>query len=541
MTIEQILYKTPIVKDTTLLNSKDFLQILLLKHSGLSRLNVDAEKVEEDLKILIDLESVMPFISSDENLMFLRFVIGIKYVDLGASLDNKNYLSKGIEILGLINEDSLGNDIKPTYYLKSSRCILLLFNSELEKSSFEYSYDGIEPLLKAKYYLFKLYNLLVEGKIVFDAKTESKFISDLVTILVLLSRWNEPFFILSRRKIVSKYNPEFISYLKAHTLNEIAHFTCCTIYPVMTYEMKKFIGHAKLSNETDEVWNTQLQRLEQEVDRIIEKNPFKIEEFGNQEKELIKQIDEHSDYRKWVLENHFSLCEHAMYCFCSLSKSDDLTIRSNHEHTQIEWVDKFEVLLDRLKGEYNLARYFLYLAEDDSRLHYNRNDEVGVFSNESHLLNTSSSDYLIQSFKSAYSILDKIARAVYLALDIDQKDIYFHKCWQRVKNSKGENTNRYLFALYSIACDLSETSKYSAFKEYKEWRNLIEHEFFFLSNGTQVVSNNNDRMSKSINIAEFREKSYYMLQLCRTAVFSFTFFIRHESKKRESKGAFDKE
>lgn len=541
MTIEQILYKTPIARNSTLLNSKEFLQILLLKYSGLIRPNLDTEKSEEDLKILVDLESVMPLISNDENLIFLRFVIGIKYADMGVYLDNKNYLSKGVEILGLINEDSLGDDLKPTYYLKNSRSILLLFNSELEISNFEYSYDGIEPLLKAKYYLFKLYNLLVEGKVVFDVKTESKFISDLVTILVLLSRWNEPFFILSRRKIVSKYNPEFISYLKAHTLNEIAHFTCCTIYPVMTYEMKKFIGQAKLSMETDEVWITQLQKLEQEVDIIIEKNPFNIEEFKNQEQELIKQIDEHNAYRKWVLENHFSLCEHAMYCFCSLSKADDLTIRSKHEHTEIEWVGKFEMLLDRLKGEYNLARYFLYLAEDDSRLHYNRNDEVRVFSSDSYLLNTSSSDYLIQSFKSAYSILDKIARAVYLALDLEQKDIYFHNCWKRVKTSRVENTNRYLFALYSIACDLSETSKYSAFREYKEWRNLIEHEFFFLSNDSPAANYNNDIMSKSINVVEFKEKSYYMLQLCRTAIFSFTFFIRHESKKRINSGAFGKE
>ncbi len=536
MTIEQILYKTPIVRDKTFLNSKEFFQILLLKHSGLSKQKADTAKVEEDLKILIDLESVISLISNDENLMFLRFVIGIRYVDLGAYLDSKVYLSRGIESLELINEEKLSDDLKPTYYLKNSRTILLLFNSEIGKSGFEYSYDGIEPLLKAKYYLFKLYNLLVEGKIIFDVKTESKFIADLVTILVLLSRWNEPFFILSKRKVVSKYNPEFVSYLKAHTLNEIAHFTCCTIYPVMTYEMKKFIGQAKTSSENDRVWVTQLQKLEQEVDEIIEKNPFNIEEFRNQEQEFIKQIDDHNAYRKWVLENHVSLCEHAVYCFCSLSKADDLTIRSKHVHTEIEWVDKFEMLLDKLKGEYNLARYFLYLAEDDSRLHYNRNDEIKGFVDESHLLNTSCSDYLIQSFKSAYSILDKIARAVYLALDIEQKDIYFHKCWKRIRTDRIENTNRYLFALYSIACDLSETSKFSAFKEYKEWRNLIEHEFFFLSNETQVLAYSKDVKHKSINVSEFKEKSYYMLQLCRTAIFSFAFFIRHESKKRVSNG-----
>jgi len=538
MTIEEIILVTPIPKHQGLLNSVEFLQILMVKYNKLRSLMNEENRMEDIRGILSDLEGLEKLITTPDNLTSLMYVIGTKYTKLGLKFENEEFLVKGITALDLVDEKILLTDkFRAEYYHLFSRGLLIHFNNQLDKDEdYRYSYKNIEPLLKSKYFLFKLYNFLIEKKIEPVDIVESKIISDLITVLIFLSRWNEPFFILDKRTALSKYKPGFIGYLKAHTLNEIAYNTCCSIYPAMAFEIKKQITVALTSNETQAEWKAHLTKVEKETDKIIQNNEINLDEFEKSYGDTKKDLEEHDEYRKWVLKSHFALCEHAIYCFCGLSKSDDLQIKSNHKHTELEWVKQFDILLQKLKGEFNLSRYFLYLSEADSKLPYVREDEVNNFSKIDGLIENSNSDFLIQAFKSAYSILDKIGRAIYLALGIQGKDVYFHKCWREIKAIEAKTQNRYLYTLYSIACDLSETSEYSAFKQYKQWRNLIEHEFFFLIDETANIEQVKRQLPPTaglIKVDEFKEKTHYMLQLCRSAIFSFVFFIRHESKSKE--------
>lgn len=538
MTIEEIILVTPIPKHEGLLNSFEFLQILMVKYNKLRFLINEENRLEDVKEILSDLAGLEKLIKNPDNLTSLMYVIGTIYTKLGLKLENEDFLIKGIAALDLVDETILLTDeFRADYYHLFSRGLLIHFNNQLHKDeNYRYSYKNIEPLLKSKYFLFKLYSFLIEKKIDLVDIVESKIISDLITVLIFLSRWNEPFFILDKRSVLSKYKPGFIGYLKSHTLNEIAYNTCCSIYPAMAFEIKKQIKLALTSNETQAEWKTHLTKVEEETDRIIQNNKIELDKFEKNYGDTKKDLEEHDEYRKWVLKSHFALCEHAIYCFCGLSKSDDLQIKSNHKHTEIEWVKQFDILLQKLKGEFNLARYFLYLSEGDSKLPYVREDEISSFSKIDGVIENSNSDFLIHAFKSAYSILDKIGRAIYLALEIQMKDVYFHKCWREIKAIEAKTQNRYLYTLYSIACDLSETSEYSAFKQYKQWRNLIEHEFFFLIDETAKIEKIREQLPPTaglIKVDEFREKTHYMLQLCRSAIFSFVFFIRHESKKKE--------
>ncbi len=538
MNIEDIISSEPIPKHAEFLNSLEFRQVLWIKFKKLHSLVMKdgvIDKIEFELN---DLESIKGYITDKKNLVFVQYIIGTKFIELGLKNDKEEYLVKGIAELKRINEDLLLTfDLKSDYYRLYSRGILIHFNNELEKNNdYRYSFENIEPLLQAKYYLFKLFSFLMEKNIKLKIMVEARIISDLISVLLFLSRWNEPFYILDKRTVIAEYSPGFLNYLKAHTLNEIAWNTCCTIYPAMTFEIKKFIKTGMSIQEDNDNWKKHLVQINKEVDKVIEDNKFNLEEFESRHNEAKLNVDDHTKYRKWVLKNHIALCEHSIYCPCELSKTDDLEIRSCHKHTEISWINEFETILDKLKIDFNLSRYFLFLSENEHSSEYVRDDELRTFSNDKYFINDDTSDYLLQAFKSAYSILDKIGRAIYLALGIEGSKIYFHNCWKPIKQKKSHSQNRYLYSLYTIACDLSDTSKYSAFLEYKKWRNSIEHEFFFLvedSADLENIKNKHRIISEVVKISEFREKTHYMLQLCQSAIFSFVFFIRHESKNKE--------
>lgn len=540
MSIEEIIFLEPVPKQRGFINSDLFAQVLLVKSTRLDSLLQHQEKVENVIFQLKDLGNCEKLIVNKQILIFLKYLIGTKYIELGLKYDNDEYLIDGINELDEVIEDLLSSfDLKANYYRLFARGILVHFNNELEKNTeYQYSFENIKPLLKAKYYLFKLFSFLIEDNIRLKKVVESRVISDLISVLLFLSRWNEPFYILDKRTVITDYSPGFLNYLKAHTLNEIAYNTCCTIYPAMTVEVKRFIKKGMAVEEENDYWKKHLSQINQEIDGIIKDNKIDFVEFESKynETQLDINVNGHTLYRKWTLENHLALNEHSIYCCCELSKKDDLRIRSSHQHTQIEWTNQFETILDKIKSEFILSRDFLFRSHNENTSVYVRSEEIQFFSDCTELVNNSTSDCLIQAFKAAYSILDKIGRAIYFALNIQKKEIHFHNCWKEIKEKRNVSHNRYLYSLYSIACDLSETTKYSAFREYKKWRNSIEHEFFFLANDTadiEKIKSENKIINEVVRISEFREKAYYMLQLSQSAIFSFVFFIRHESKTKK--------
>lgn len=537
MDIEEIFLTTPIPKNKAFVNSEGFRNIIWIKFRHIHNLITNQDNIQAIEFVLNDFEAIKPIVTEAQNLTFVQYVIGTKYIELGLKYEKDEFLIKGIDELDQINEKFLlMHDLKADYYRLFSRGILVHFKNELDKNEdYQFSFENIIPLLKAKYCLFKIFSFLVEKNIELKVIVEARIMTDLISVLLYLSRWNEPFYILDKRTVIADYSPGFLNYLKAHTLNEIAWNTCCTIYPVMTFEIKKFMKAAMSIQEENDDWKKHLVQIGKEVNQVVEDNKFDLKEFEIKYNEFKLRDCGHTRYREWILANHIALCEHSIYCSCELSKTDDLKIRSSHKHTDIEWVDQFEIVLDKIKIDFNFSRHLLFLSENDHSVEYVRDEEIEISSVTPFFINDISSDYLLQAFKSAYSILDKIGRAIYLALGIKEDKIYFHNCWKQIKQEQGISSNRYLYSLYTIACDLSDTSKYSAFLEYKKWRNCIEHEFFYLvddSTDLESIKYKNKIISEVVKISEFREKTHYMLQLCQSAIFSFVFFIRHESKNK---------
>ena len=88
--------------------------------------------------------------------------------------------------------------------------------------------------------------------------------------------------------------------------------------------------------------------------------------------------------------------------------------------------------------------------------------------------------------------------------------------------------NIHLTALYSIACDLN--SNEGEFGFYKRWRNRLEHGVFSIvkSNNKELQTILDSQFAEFAFENDFIDKTFHLLQLTRSAIYSFVFCARQE-------------
>ena len=236
-------------------------------------------------------------------------------------------------------------------------------------------------------------------------------------------------------------------------------------------------------------------------------------------------------FRKFALMNFLALSEHAIYCPCNAARMDDLSVGQNGWTTQNQKILHVEGFLNRLKSEFALARKFLY----DS-LHANDFPEDVFLANvDRQEQNGYSVELARAAFRTAYGVLDKIARGLYLFYtDEPTKDIYFDTIWENcpeLQSNVNEQGNIHLCALYSIALDLRHGV--GELVGLREIRNRLEHEFVVLK---QFVPNPNDDgnirddgFKYEMSFRDFQERTLHLLQLTRAAIFSFAYSCRFKN------------
>lgn len=269
----------------------------------------------------------------------------------------------------------------------------------------------------------------------------------------------------------------------------------------------------------------------------FKENESKLSDYNldkNDNESTDEEFKQLSSYRKFCVNKYLSLSEHALYCSCAASARDNLTIPLTQKKIKGEFVPKMEMVLNRIKSEYSLARknYYDYFNPPDdisSLLHEDCFTELG----NSEILGISI-EKLRTSFRLCFGILDKIAIAICELYNIPKKgSVYFHNFWRLDSDNRRELfesiRNPGLLALYSIATDLNmyKNGEWSCFKD---WRNALEHNFFVV-------------LDKENNIDPYRSLSYIkeseivylddfifflmeLLQITRSAIFSFVFTIR---------------
>lgn len=251
-----------------------------------------------------------------------------------------------------------------------------------------------------------------------------------------------------------------------------------------------------------------------------------------------------SEYRKWCLDSFLSLSEHGLYCKCYGSARDNLTIPLTTRAISRDFILPMEKVLNRLKSEFGLARLMLYeykVAKSDNDI-----DDDACYAElyDNELLGTNI-EKLRTAFRICFGILDKIGNAVALLFDLQLKNSkgkvrpsYFHTFWELENEERLQKFEAYdnegLIGLYSIACDLNHKLE-GELSSYKQWRNALEHSFVFVYENEKPESIEASLTYYEepvfISESEFVESAEHVLQLTRSAIFSFVFAARIKAEK----------
>lgn len=439
-----------------------------------------------------------------------RLLLGSIYERLGYEFRQKSDLEKGLKWLSPKVLKTLTGIMLGKSQLSRARMLVMLWGFQHDDSlTGNYSFEKVKLLNEAKFLFFSLVIDSNEKRLPKELEKHMPVIwSYLALCLMQLNRFVEPWLLLDRAIGI----PIWVSYNKARLLDSIMRNTCTDEYPILQFHIYRFCKSALGMPKIDEAARKQVEDLGLLAEsRVIELGES-IQALHNDWNKNLIEARKRDDYRAFVLGHHLSLNEHSNYCNCSLSENDDLKIRTTHAHTQIPWVDEKENWIELLKGEFKKAvrEFHTYVSATDE----NKNPED-----------------LKVSFRYSYGVLDKIARYMLVTLDVPptpKENVYFTGIFKKLENTHGSDKNIFIYALYSIAEDLNHKSAFPALKDYKFIRDKMEHE------GIQVVGDNQLLESKddgySIGADQLQEKTYHLLQLVRSAIFSLVYLIRFESK-----------
>ena len=336
-------------------------------------------------------------------------------------------------------------------------------------------------------------------------------------------------------KTVLKNSPNFRQALigLAVKLSHWKEISFCPVYMSLYSTIYELYKNGLSSGEIPQIHRTNFEEQLKKYEEKLNDNEF---DFSKMEKEFLRNEEEfsnHSVFRKFCIDNFLVLNEHSLFCKCFGVAKDDLSL----VHVQIslygDKVGRMELLLNRLKSEFGLARRLYFEG-----VSANITDEDILFSD---LLDWEVIGEKVEKIKTSlrmcFGILDKIAHGICYFFELpkgDKENIYFDRFWEGNKNrwevlKKMENPH--LVALYSIANDLN--SKGGEFHFYKQWRNKLEHNNLILVDKTDDPDLfklfDDDSFISKVAYAFFEEQALHLLQMSCAAIYSYVYAIRTET------------
>lgn len=325
--------------------------------------------------------------------------------ELGVVLNDPYYLGFAKAYFRLCNPDLLNSRLRYEILFRKGRnhyyTYRLMKAKVMDQNlDFDYYKNVKEILFNSQNLLQFCFTKVIIEKEINDKQLEKFILIHMALLTAELNRWTEFSYYLN---LIDEEKRDEGFYLnRALNLEAYLEKTHSTIYKSLVEEIIRncdsalsFEGISKINKDsTLSIKNLHLGLLKDfEIDDTNEKN---------------KDSFEHTKYRLFCLENGLALNEHSIYCQCSLSRRDNLKIRTRHKHTHKKWLSKFQILIDQLQSDFDLARLSYYNSSQDSLNGLN----LGTFekqSNDKRILIDPRSRLLINSFKQTYSILDRIA------------------------------------------------------------------------------------------------------------------------------------
>lgn len=436
------------------------------------------------------------------------------------------------------------NNLKPKLFSKFpfkskflySETLFQYYNFMYSKEQ-SFSRENIELLLKAKYNLLRIYTQKLENRISVSNSDLSHTLTILSGCLSQLSRWFEPIYYLNIAKKEFPNNPN-IDYLSALNLQTTINKTCLdyggqSLLKIIDCCSAVIKNKAAMSQQKE-----QMRGIKTECLGILRKHKISVQKLRKHKQKYLQSYKKMNAYKKYCYDNQLFLNEHSFFCNCSLSTRDNIEIKTKHAHTMIQWVKQFEKVVDVLVYEFIVARRNFYFSLENTKIDNYDINSIKRSSPTENIKNV----LLTNAFKSCYSILDKISFGIFQVMEIDfekelskkfekgkEPKLYFLNMWEyELFNDTHFQNNFYLISLFSIAKDLDRTD-FSALGKFKTIRNALEHKILYIKDDRQAYCETDIVYSKE----ELTEKTKLLLILTKSAILSFTYLIRNQSKKIE--------
>lgn len=268
------------------------------------------------------------------------------------------------------------------------------------------------------------------------------------------------------------------------------------------------------------------ERIKDQVQKSLSEIEYELSSIGfelsndkilQNRKEELEDYAEHPELRKFSIENQITLSEHALFCNCRDSRTDNLTIGNSNLND--------EQTLSTIISEFAFSRYLLFKYVNS--LIDNPDDFTKTTINNS--IVGYKIEHLKQSFKIVYSILDKIGNGIIESLNLTriERHTYFEDLFGHYKAQLEPINNISLCALYSLSLELNQSN--GNLKYFKKLRNIMEHETKLSIIADSDLEFNEE--TKEIAETVMKDLTLNLMKLTRSAIFSLVFLIRERSNE----------
>ncbi|HMK17012.1 MAG TPA: LA2681 family HEPN domain-containing protein [Chitinophagaceae bacterium] len=492
---------------------------------------LDGGKYLEAKKVLIkELENSN---KDDSSYPLLFAEIAGFLIDIGSESLDKEATQLGLEMLEK-NENFFKDFISEQSY---NYCFAngknAMYKIENKRNGLP-SLESIMPFLsEAKNYYFKAFKVIDLNGI---NDIDLKILTNLANNLYESGRVIEAIRLYdSVLKINSKFPQALIG--MARSIDHWIKISACpqsiSLFVTIYNLYKEGLIHGVLPPEQKE----DVERSFQFFENVLKERKFDFSTIEHEMQTNKIEYCNHSVFRKFCLDNFLTLNEHSLFCKCSGSSQDDLSIVHTGISLYGDKVGKMELLLNRIKSEFHLARKLYFESTE-------QNDEDAqevLYSDlmEGEAIGTSV-EKIRTSFRLCFGILDKIANGVCYFFDLPKRKhpkeyIYFQdfwknqKCperWELIKNVR----NPHLVALFCIANDLNYSK--GEFGFYKNWRNKLEHNNLIIIENEEsldILDIFKDNFVSKISLSIFEKEALHLLQICCATIYSYVYTIRTSS------------
>lgn len=459
------------------------------------------------------------------------------FIDIGGMQPNEDATSRGMNLLTENEHDILEVVKKDAYFYNLSNAAS---NQRTTRNPFQHSFHSIEESVHLKNLFWKAlkYSEHESGSVPPEFKVNlANALRSQFRIVEALSYYDDV-----NLHAADIYQAWVNRSETLKLLNQVSNS-----YSIrMLEEIAKGYEEAAKSGNPPPVWRENFQKQAEfhtgKVKAVRKELGVSADE--NDHAKSAVEYQRLSEYRKFCLKKHLTLSEHALYCQCAGSARDNLTIPTQSGVVG-DFVVPMERVLNRLKSEFAFVRhlYYEYVTQATP-------DEIQHELCFSELLDGEILGLDIEKiragFRSCFGILDKIGAAICELYSLHPKNrhIYFNNMWRLDLDGRREKfeavKNAGLLALYSIATDLNE-EKDGEWSFYKGWRDAMEHKFVVVYTGEAPPD---DQMPYNFmkDVVFIREEEFVahferLLQLTRSAIFSFVFSVREHALAEKSSDA----